>query len=178
MDDVNNIPSPETPVLPPGEYALLVSPVLQVAAKVAAVRGDPDLYNDIASMLALKAIVEALGECYLHQHPDAPASMARAIEIAPMGACVMVLEHADLSSAQIGDCTWALQAATRQISDAGVLGGEQALVWEAWQLLSAGDHDKGIGKLMLAVTHIVDAVDAWERARAEPHGLSGSPPPV
>lgn len=155
------------PSLPATEYHLLVAPVLQVTAEIAAVRGDPDLFNDMPSMLALMTLVRALAGCYLQQHADEADAIHEAVEAAPTGACLMVLHRGDMEESQISDCIWALQAAATQLVEAGVLGRERKLAREAWQLLVAGDRDGAIDRLKRAATGIVMDIDQWERARGE-----------
>jgi hypothetical protein len=159
--------SDSIPSLPADEYHLIVSPVLQATAEIAAARGDPDLYNDMASMLALMALVQALGNCYLQQRADDTAAVREAVEAAPTGACLMVLNRSELDADQIGDCIGALQAATRQLIEAHVLGHEQKLAHEAWQCLLDNDRAGAVTRLNRATVGIVTAIDQWERARGE-----------
>ena len=63
-------PAPQAGSLPAEPYHQIVSPALQVCAELAAVRGDPDLYNDMASMLALRTLIQRFGDLYLQSHPD------------------------------------------------------------------------------------------------------------
>ncbi len=167
MNEANDSGADEIPSLPAAQYHLIVSPVLQVTAELAAVRGDPDLYNDMASMLALMALVRALADCCLEAHPDESPAVREAIEAAPAGACVMVLNRGELIQEQISDCIWALETATRQLVEARVLGRERKLAREAWRLLGDGDREGAIQRLKLAATGIVNAVDQWEREREQ-----------
>lgn len=164
---VDNTSCDSIPSLPADEYHLIVSPVLQATAEIAAARGDPDLYNDMASMLALMALVQALGDCYLQQRSDETAAVREAVEAAPTGACLMVLNRSELDSDQIGDCVGALQAATRQLVAAQVLGREQKLAREAWQCLLDNDRAGAVTRLKRATVGIVTDIDQWERARGE-----------
>lgn len=162
MDDQ---PSQPTASLPPAEYHLIVAPVLQVTAETAAARGDPDLFNDMPSMLALMALVRALGECYRQQAPDAAETLHEAIEAAPMGACLMALHRGELDESQIKDCSWALEKATTQLVEAGVLGRERPLAADALRLLMSGDRDGARELLKRAAIGIVMDIDRWERTR-------------
>lgn len=143
---------------------MIVSPVLQVTAEIAAVRGDRDLYNDMASMMALLILVRTLGGLYLQQ-PGAAADASDAVDAAPMAACTMVLQRGELTREQVGDCLWALQAATQELADAQVLGREQRPAHEAWQFLLAGNRKHAIECLKQAAVSIVMDVDKWERDR-------------
>ncbi|HET7370935.1 MAG TPA: hypothetical protein VFK45_08860 [Gammaproteobacteria bacterium] len=144
-----------------------MAPVLQATAEIAAARGDPDLFNDMASMLAMMTLVRALGECYLQEHAGEADAPRDAIAAAPTGACLMVLHRGELEQDQINDCIWALQAGTKQLVDAKVLGREQKLAREAWQLLADEDRDAAMERLKRAATGIVTDIDQWERARGE-----------
>ncbi|TBR73992.1 MAG: hypothetical protein EPN72_04065 [Nevskiaceae bacterium] len=154
-------------VLPSEQYELIVAPVLQVAAKSAATRGDPELYNDMASMLALMAQVQALAKHYLEDHPDTPAELTRAIEAAPTSVCTMALQRGELSPAQLADCIWSLQAAAKQLRTAKVLGPEIAAMAKIWKLLRSGDRPAALSALLSSTKDIVNAIDGWEQRRAE-----------
>lgn len=157
----------DMPLLPSEQYELIVAPVLQVAAKSAATRGDPVLYNDMASMLALMSLVEALAKRYLDDHPDTPEALRHAIQAAPSSACTMALQRGELSPAQIGDCIWSLEAATEQLRAARVLGHESAVAAKIWTLLTSGDRSGALSALLGATKDIVAAIDAWERQRGK-----------
>ena len=147
------------------DYHLVVAPVLQTSAELAAVRGDPDLYNDMASMLALRALVQTLGQFLLEERQDAPESLRRGIEAAPDAACVMVLKRGNLEQAQLNDCILALQMASEQLSNAQVFDTGKELAREAWRRLSADDRKGALAQLKLSAGSIVTAIDAWERER-------------
>ncbi len=135
MPDTNDKTTADAPSLADNEYHLIVAPVLQVAAELAAVRGDPELFNDMPSMLALKTLVKRLGQLYLAQHPDTDASLREAIESAPEGACAMALKRAELDEVQSTECMWSLNEAARQLEAAGVIGPEEELARDAWRQL-------------------------------------------
>ncbi|HET6655261.1 MAG TPA: hypothetical protein VFH57_03350 [Gammaproteobacteria bacterium] len=160
-------PSDSLPSLPAAEYHRIVAPVLQVTAEIAAVRGDPDLFNDMPSMLALMTLVTALADCYLQQNPGEADAVSEAVKAAPTGACLMVLNRGEMEQAQINDCIWALQAGMTQLVEARVLGRERKLAQDAWQLLADGDRDGAVERLKRAATGIVMDIDQWERARGE-----------
>lgn len=162
---VDDQPSELTPSLPPAEYHLIVAPVLQVTADIAAARGDPDLFNDMPSMLALMALVRALADCYRRDAPEKAEAVRDALKAAPMGACLMALHRSELDESQINDCTWALEKATTQLVEAGVLGRERPLAEEAYRLLTGNDRAGAIERLKGAATGIVMEIDRWERTR-------------
>lgn len=151
--------------LPASEYHAIVAPALEVCAELAAARNDPDLYNDMASMLVLRVLVQALGECFLEEHATASASLRKVLAAAADGACGMVLKRGELSAAQLGECLWALQTATGQLTDAHVFDQDQKLIHAAWRHLSAGNRKDAIGQLTLAAGGMATAIDTWERER-------------
>ena len=51
----------------PEEYQQVVAPALKAAADLAAARGDPYLFNDLPSMLALMILVKGLADRYQDQ---------------------------------------------------------------------------------------------------------------
>ncbi|HEX7380887.1 MAG TPA: hypothetical protein VF265_01905 [Nevskiaceae bacterium] len=169
MADTDNHAADSGPSLPKAQYDLIVAPVMQIATKVAAVRGDPMLYNDMATMLALMAVVQALGECYLHDHPETDATLRKAIDAAPMGACLLVLgsENANLTPEQINDCMWSLNKATQQLIDAEVINPSQLqkAAWQIWKFLIGKERQDAIKHIMLAITTMVKAIDQYERDR-------------
>ena len=159
--------------LPADQYHQIVSPVLQVTAELAAVRGDPDLYNDMASMLALRTLVQRFGGWYLGQYPDAGHDLRQAIAAAPEGACLMVLQRGELDSKQTRECLWALDAAARQLESAGVIGCESEAAHDAWRQLG-GNRKRALDKLKLAAATLVTAIDQLERQRDADTGLPGT----
>lgn len=155
----------DSPQLPDEQYHLLVAPVLEVTAKIAAARGDLDLYNDMPSMLALRTLVGDLVDLYLRDHPDVSGETRTVLENAPESACLMPLQRGNLSDAQLADCVYALKAATDQLVDAGVLDGEREAVAEVWRLLTAGNRKAATERLQGIAIGIATDIDAWERKR-------------
>lgn len=165
MPDINDKTTADAPSLADNEYHLIVAPVLQVAAELAAVRGDPELFNDMPSMLALRILVKRLGHSYLEQYPDTEDSLRVAIESAPDGACAMALKRAELDQVQSTDCMWSLNEAARQLEAAGVIGPEEELARDAWRQLCGGNRKHALSKLKLAAGGLVTAIDQWEQQR-------------
>lgn len=153
--------------LPASEYHSIVAPALQVSAELAAARGDPDLYNDMASMLVLRGLIQTLGQCFLETHQGASDSLRKAIDAAADGACAMVLKRGELSATQLSECLWALQSATRQLANAQVFDQDQTRLHDAWDHLAAGNRKDAIAQLKLAAGGMATAIDHWERAREE-----------
>lgn len=147
-------------------YHRIVAPVLHAAAELAAARNDPDLANDMASMLALRTLVGRFGGFYLEQYADLDAAATEAVRHAPDSACVLPLERMQLDAAQMRDCIWALGAASRQLLDAGVIGPEAERAREAWNALAGDDREAGMRALKLAAAMLIAGIDRWERERA------------
>ena len=148
--------------LAPQDYHRLVAPALEVCAKLAAQRGDPDLYNDMPCMLALVSLVGGLVECY---RADGGAAPAATLARTPLAACWMVLHESSLSEAQIDDCLRALEGAHEQLSTAGVIGPERERIASAWRELERGETRRASGLLWLAASQVAQAVDEWEAGR-------------
>lgn len=153
--------------LPNEQYHLFVSPALQVAAEIAAARGDRDLYNDMASMLALMTVVQELAQRYLHAHAQDPGLPREAIEAAPASVCIMALRRGELETEAITDCIDALHAATHTLVEAGILGHEARQITPIWEHLQQGRRDEAIARLKFVMMNIITAIDEWERARGD-----------
>jgi hypothetical protein len=155
-------------LLTPEEYQLLAAPALQIAAQVAAQRGDPHLYNDMPSMLALLGMVSGLTHAYLRQQPApfSEISTRQALETAPLAVCALVFTESELTALQAQDCLRALSAAYLQLLRQGVLGPQDAYVDRAFQQLLAGERLAAERNLRQAALNMAGAVENWESARA------------
>jgi hypothetical protein len=157
-----------TGFLSPEDYQAVIAPALHAAAMVAARRGDPKLCNDLASMLALMALVKGLVR--LHRagcEPMGQSAPAPVFEGAPLAACVMVLGEAGIEPPLLDQMTGALEAAYAELAAANVIGPEDVLVSPAWERLAVGDAAEGGVLLRNAAQRITAAVDAWERQRPQ-----------
>lgn len=153
-------------MLTPGEYQLLAAPALQAAAELAAQRGDPHLYNDMASMLALLGMVSALVHAYLADSArPADVSAQQALEAAPLAVCALVFTESGLEAVQVDECLRALSAAYLQLLRQGVLGPQEAYVEKAYGELRAGRGGEGFQALRMAGLAMTKAVDGWEARR-------------
>ena len=155
-------------MLTPAEYQLLAAPALQAVAELAAQRGDPHLYNDMASMLALLGTVSALVHAYLEDAAKpGDASPQPVLEAAPMAVCALVFTESGLEAGQVDECLRALSAAYLQLLRQGVLGPQEAYVEKAYADLRAGRGREGSQALRMAGLAMTKAVDAWEARRGE-----------
>ncbi len=145
------------------QYQLIVAPALQVTAELAAVRGDPELYNDLASMLVMRALIKAFGALYLED--GAHDTVTRdAIAAAPDAASSLVLQRAELTEQQFRECLWALDAAAGQLGE-DIFAGLREAVLPAWQALQAGNREQAVARLKFAAGNLAGDIDKWEYAR-------------
>lgn len=146
--------------LPPATYHKVVGPALQVAAEVAAARGDPTLHADMPAMLALVELVTALAERWCAEHADEPGS--EPLAGAAAAACVMVMQQAKLPETAIGQCLAALETAYAQLAAHAVTAPATPMVNAAWQAFEAGERGLAVGHLKRAAECIVAAIEAWQ----------------
>lgn len=153
-------------LLSPEQYRLLAGPPIKVAAAVAASRNDPDLFHDMASMLALLAMVSALTRCY-RRHTDGQAAASEQLDAVPIAVCALVFSRSGLAPDEVKDCLEALPQAYRMLLNAGVLGSQEAYMEQAFEALVSGEPETAERLLMQAAHAMVGAVDQWEWQRAE-----------
>jgi hypothetical protein len=158
-------------LLTPVEYALLAAPALQAAAEVAAQRGDPHLYNDMPSMLALLGTVTALTHAYLQRDLPQGSSSCDVLERAPLAVCALVFTESGLEAPQVERCLRALSQAYLRLFQRGVLGPQEGLVEKGFEQLMTGNRSQALQLLRQGIQAMAKAVDAWEATR----GPDGSP---
>ncbi len=152
--------------LKPEEYQAIIGPALHAAADTAAARGDPDLYNDIASMLTLMTLVRDLGDLYQHQwgalgQISSPALFAAA----PQAACVIVLQEQELGDDAIVMMVEALNRAEQMVRDDNLLGQERVEVQKAWDAHLEKNTELAHAHLKQAAKLCVALIDKWEFSR-------------
>lgn len=152
-------------LLTPVEYQLLAAPALQAAAEVAAQRGDPHLYNDMASMLALLGSVTALTHAYLQSDLPVEASPRAELERAPLAVCALVFTESNLDALEVEQCLRALSAAYLKLLKEGVLGPQEALIEKAYSELMAGEKGAALQSLRQGMLAMAKAIDNFEQAR-------------
>jgi len=152
-------------LLTPLEYQLLAAPALQAAADVAAQRGDPHLYNDMPSMLALLGTITALTHAYLQQDLPSGSSPREVLERAPLAVCALVFTESGLEAPQVEQCLRALSQAYLRLLREGILGPQEGLVEKGFEQLMAGDRLQALQSLRQGMQAMAKAVDAWEQHR-------------
>jgi hypothetical protein len=151
----------------PEEYQAVIAPAMQAAAELAAARGDPYLYNDLACMLALMVLVRDLADLYQDQWgPLGQHSPPDVFAAAPSAACVMVLSEYEIETDSIRHMTTALERAAEQLTADGVFGPERVEVHKAWSAFLDDKRDSAQAWMRQAASRIANAVDAWEARRA------------
>ena len=165
MESMNPDALPADGLITPDEYRLLAGPALKAAAQVAAARGDPDLYRDMASMLALLAMVTALIRCYQAGVPGTTVYRKK-LESVPIAVCALVFTRSGLAPDEVRDCLTALPQAYRMLVEAGTLALQDARVAEAYAALAAGEAERADRLLAQAASAMADAVDRWEEQRS------------
>ena len=151
----------------PEEYQAVIAPAMQEAAELAAARGDPYLYNDLACMLALMVLVRDLADLYQDQWgPLGQHSPPDVFAAAPSAACVMVLSEYEIETDSIRQMTTALERAAEQLTADGVFGPERVEVHKAWKAFLEDKRDSAQAWMRQAASRIANAVDAWEARRA------------
>lgn len=153
-------------LLTPAEYQLLAAPALEAAAQVAAERGDPHLYDDMASMLGLLGTVSCLTHAYL-QAPLPGASPRERLEAAPLAVCALVFTESKLAAPEVEQCLRALSAAYLKLLKQGILGPQEALVEQAYVELMEGKRPAGLQNLKRGILAMARAVDAWEAIQGD-----------
>ena len=157
-------------LLTPAEYQLLAAPCLEAAAQVAAERGDPQLYNDMASMLGLLGAVTCLTHVYLQQSQPG-ASPRGQLEAAPLAICALVFTESNLDAAEVERCLQALAGAYLKLLKEGVFGPQEALVEQAYVELMEAKRPAALQNLKRGILAMALAVDAWEAV----HSATGEP---
>lgn len=162
-----NDPGADSLRLDSAEYGLLVAPPLAAAAEVAAERGDPHLFNDMASMLALMWMVSGLVSVYREAVPRSRwSSSEQALDAAPLGACALVFTESGLDESAVDECLSSLSRAGRMLEADGAHAAGDAELAAAWMALREGAHESAIASLQTCARAMTAAVDNWEAQRA------------
>ncbi len=148
------------------EYRLLLAQPLAAAAETAAERGDPHLFNDMASMLALMHTVRSLAGHYRREVPaDEWDSREAALEAAGLGACALVFTESELSREEVDECLGALHQAAGMLDADRVLSVADEDIAAAWNALQRSQYEPALERLQKACAGIAEAIDRWESER-------------
>lgn len=151
----------------PHEYEIVVAPCLQVAAELAASRNDPTLYNDLASMLALRELVREVSSCYLMDMAAIGQHSSNSqFEHAPIAVSAMVLEEFDVPAEHITPMLNALERAEAMLNEEAVAIAQNGIVEQAYLDLKRDRYDRGMNALTTAGSLMVAIIDEWEQRRS------------
>ena len=152
--------------LKPEEYQAVIGPSLHAAADVAAARGDPDLFNDLPSMIALMTLTRDLADLYQH-HWGAlgQISPADVFEAAPSAACVIVLQEQKLDQESVVAMSQALDEANTMLRKDNMLGQERVEVQKAWDASLDKNTELAHTHLKQAARTVTNIIDTWEVKR-------------
>ena len=150
----------------PEEYQAIIAPAMKAAADLAAARGDPHLYNDLACMLALRTLVRDLADLYQDQWGSlGQHSPPEVMKAAPTAACVMVLNEYELEPDSITHMVDALDRAAATLADQGIFGAERLAVQKAWEAQQDGRGEVADAYMRQAAIQVANAIDGWEARR-------------
>jgi len=152
--------------LSPEEYQMIIAPSLKVAAELAANRGDPKLFQDMASMLCLIHMVSRLKDYYVDEWAVMSAmSSETSLQTAPEAACMMVLTEGNVDKAELGGMVSSLNKAYDLLMDAGVSEACDVDIKRAWEAMKKNEFEQFMALLEQAAKKFVLALDGWEKTR-------------
>jgi hypothetical protein len=152
----------------PEEYQAVVAPAMLAAAELAAARGDPYLYNDLACMLTLMVLVRDLADLYQDKWGAiGQLSSSAQFKAAPKAACVMVLSEYEIEPDSIQSMTNALDNAHARLASDNVFGQERIQVQKAWDAREANKSETADAFMRQAAAALAAAIDGWESSRAQ-----------
>ncbi len=156
--------------LKPEEYQAVIGPALHAAAEVAAARGDPDLFNDLPSMLALMTLTHDLADLYQH-HWGALGQLSPpdVFEAAPIAACVIVLQEQKLEHDSITTMTASLEKANVILREESLLGMERVEVQKAWDAFLEKNTELAHTHMKQAARIVANIIDTWEVHKQTSH---------
>ena len=152
--------------LSPEEYQMIVAPSLKVAAELAASRGDPKLFQDMACMLCLIHMVSRLKNYYVDEWAVMSAMSSDAsLQSAPEAACMMVLTEGSVDKEELGPMISSLNRAYTLVIDAGVSETSDEDIKRAWAAMKTNEHEQFMALLEQSAKKFVIALDGWEKTR-------------
>lgn len=157
-----------TASLSPEDYQTLVAPVLEVCANLAASRGDPTLYNDLPSMVALVQLTKGLAS--LHYTARAPLGQAPEAAIytdLPLAVAVMVLAEHGIEPPLLDQMAGALLVIAQRLDESDLLPPPAVLVSPAWAAMLGGQVAQIHLTLRQAGSQVIAAVQTLESGRGQ-----------
>ena len=152
--------------LKPEEYQAVIGPALHATADIAAARGDPDLFNDLPSMIALMTLTLDLADLYQH-HWGAlgQISPSEVFAAAPLAACVIVLQEQKLEPESVTAMTQALDEANTMLRKDNMLGQERVEIQKAWDAYLDENSELSHTYMKQAARTVTNIIDTWEVKR-------------
>jgi hypothetical protein len=158
-----------TDFLTPDEYLAVVAPVLETCTALAAERGDPLLYNDLPSMLAVTLLIDGMGQ--LHRAASAPLGQVAEESVyreLPFAVAVMVLLEGGVESPRLEQMETALRAIHARVAAGPELEAPRLLVAPAWVAVLERRQVDAKAALRIAARRIIAVVEALDTAGADP----------
>jgi len=145
---------------------MIVAPSLKVAAELAASRGDPKLFQDMACMLCLIHMVNELKRYYVDEWAVMSAMSTEAsLQSAPEAACMMVLTEGNVDKAELGPMISSLNRAYDMVIRSEVSEACDVDIKRAWEAMKTNDYEQFMALLEQSAKKFVLALDGWEKAR-------------
>jgi len=152
--------------LSPEEYQMIVAPSLKVAAELAASRGDPKLFQDMACMLCLIHMVSRLKNYYVDEWAVMSAmSSETSLQSAPEAACMMVLTEGNVDKGELSSMISSLNRAYELVVEADISKACDTDIKRAWDAMKKNDYEQFIALLEQSAKKFVLALDGWEKTR-------------
>ena len=152
--------------LTPEEYQMIVAPSLKVAAELAASRGDPKLFQDMACMLCLIHMVSKLKDYYVDEWAVMSAMASEnSLQSAPEAACMMVLTEGNVDKDELGPMISSLNRAYELVINANVSETCDIDIKRAWEAMKKNDYEQFMALLEQSAKKFVLALDSWEKTR-------------
>lgn len=152
--------------LNPEEYQMIIAPSLKVSAELAASRGDPKLYKELASMLCLMHLATSLRELYVNEWGVMGAMSSEAsLAEAPHAACAMVFAEGGVELDTAGTMLEALERAYQQVIEAGLARECDEYIQQAWAAMKEGENEQFLALIEQGAKTFAVTVDSWEKTR-------------
>ena len=145
---------------------MIIAPSLKVAAELAASRGDPTLFKDMASMLCLIHMVSRLRDYYVDEWAVMSAmSSETSLQKAPEAACMMVLTEGNVDKAEVVTMVSSLNRGYEMLMGAGITETCDMDIKRAWEAMKTNQAEQFMALLEQSAKKFVMALDGWEKTR-------------